>query len=58
MYPENYYVNERLFRIYPAVVRAGAESILSIFSDFGGHPFEDGTEYEVRFVPKDELISG
>ncbi len=54
MYPENYYVNERLFRVYPAVVLAGKESELTIYSDFGSHPFEDGEKYEVRFVPKDE----
>lgn len=54
MYPDGYYANERLFRIYPSVVRANVVSTLTVISDTASHPFLDETVYEVRFVPKDE----
>jgi RNA polymerase sigma factor (sigma-70 family) len=54
MYPHGYYANEKLFRVYPAVVRANVVSTLTVISDTASHPFLDETVYEVRFVPKDE----
>ena len=53
MYPDGYYANERLFRVFPSVVRAGAESTLTVVSDMASHPLLDDMVYEVRFVPKD-----
>ena len=53
MYPDGYYANERLFRVFPSVVRAGVESTLTVVSDMASHPLLDDMVYEVRFVPKD-----